>query len=211
VTKLTIAPGVVLWREKFSPAQQKTLLDAVRMRLEQAPLYRPVMPDTGKSFSVQESNFGALGWVSDKDGYRYQSTHPVTGEPWPGIPGPLLDLWAEINSGRAPECCLVNFYNSDAKMGLHQDRDEQDTSAAVIGVSLGDDALFRIGGKFAEGRWTRGGKTVSVTLSSGDVIAFGGVARLAYHGIDRIRPGTSRLLDGRLSLTLRRVERQALS
>ena len=201
VTKLAIAPGVFLWREKFSAIEQKTLLDDVLARLEQAPLYRPVMPDTGKPFSVEESNFGGLGWVSDKDGYRYQSIHPVTGAPWPAIPAPLLELWAQINSGRAPESCLVNFYRTGAKMGLHQDRDEKDTSAAVIGVSLGDEALFRIGGA------VRGGSTVSVTLASGDVIAFGGAARLAYHGIDRIRPGTSRLLPGggRLSLTLRRV------
>jgi len=148
-----------------------------------------------------EVYLSGLGWVSDKSGYRYQSTHPVTGAPWPAIPAPLLELWAQINSGRAPESCLVNFYRTGAKMGLHQDRDEKDTSAAVIGVSLGDEALFRIGGA------VRGGSTVSVTLASGDVIAFGGAARLAYHGIDRIRPGTSRLLPGggRLSLTLRRV------
>ena len=86
VTKLTIAPGVFLWREKFSPIEQKKLLDDVMARLEQAPLYRPVMPDTGKPFSVEESNFGKLGWVSDKSGYRYQPAHPVTGEPWPDIP-----------------------------------------------------------------------------------------------------------------------------
>jgi len=198
---------VFLWREKFSPIEQKTLLDDVLARLEQAPLYRPVMPDTGKAFSVEESNFGELGWVSDKSGYRYQSTHPETGAAWPAIPPPLLDLWAQINTGRAPESCLVNLYRSGAKMGLHQDRDEKDTSAAVIGVSLGDQALFRIGGTFKNGKWGRGGKTVSVTLASGDVIAFGGVARLAYHGIDRVRPGTSRLLPGggRISLTLRRV------
>ena len=201
VAKLTIAPGVFLWREKFSPTEQKILLEEVMAGLEQAPLYRPVMPDTGKPFSVEESNFGTLGWVSDKSGYRYQPAHPVTGEPWPDIPQPLLDLWAEINSGRAPECCLVNVYRAGAKMGLHQDRDEKDSSAAVIGVSLGDEALFRIGGA------NRAGRTVSVILASGDVIAFGGEARLAYHGIDRIRPGTSRLLPGggRLSLTLRRV------
>ena len=201
VKKLTVAPGVFLWREKFSATQQKNLLDDVMARLEQAPLYRPVMPDTGKPFSVEESNFGKLGWVSDKSGYRYQPIHPVTGAAWPAIPQPLLDLWAQINTGRAPESCLVNVYRDGAKMGLHQDRDEKDTSAAVIGVSLGDDALFRIGGV------ARGGPTVSVTLASGDVIAFGGAARLAYHGIDRIRPGTSRLLagGGRVSLTLRRV------
>jgi alkylated DNA repair protein (DNA oxidative demethylase) len=159
------------------------------------------MPGTGKAFSVEESSFGALGWVADKTGYRYQPLHPVTGNPWPGIPPALLDLWREINDGPAPESCLVNFYGAGAKMGLHQDRDEKDTSAAVIGVSLGDTALFRIGAT------ARGGKTSSVSLASGDVIVFGGPARLAYHGIDRIRPGTSRLLPGggRLSLTLRRV------
>lgn len=201
VGKITIAPDVFLWREYFSPLQQKQLLDDVLARLEQAPLYRPVMPGNAKPFSVEESNFGSLGWVSDKAGYRYQPTHPVTVAPWPAIPPALLALWAAINVPPPPECCLVNLYRAGARMGLHQDRDEQDISAAVIGVSLGDEALFRIGGA------ARGGKTASVVLASGDVIAFGGTARLAYHGIDRIRPGTSRLVPGggRLSLTLRRV------
>jgi alkylated DNA repair protein (DNA oxidative demethylase) len=203
VTKLTVAPGVTVWREKLSPLQQKHLLDEVMEKLKEAPLYRPVMPGTAKPFSVEESNFGTLGWVSDKNSYRYQPTHPVTGAPWPAIPQALLELWAEINPPPPPECCLVNLYRAGAKMGLHQDRDEKDVSAAVIGVSLGDEALFRIGSAM------RGGKTVSVPLASGDVVAFGGAARLAYHGIDRIRPGTSRLLPGggRISLTLRRVAR----
>ena len=201
VTRLAVAPGVDLWREKFSPPQQKALLDDVLERLKDAPLYRPVMPGTGKPFSVEESSFGTLGGVADKTGYRYQPVHPVTRKAWPAIPPALLDLWSQINDGPAPESCLVNFYRPGAKMGLHQDRDEKDTSAAVIGVSLGDTALFRIGGP------ARGGKTASVALASGDVIVFGGPARLAYHGIDRIKPGTSRLLPGggRLSLTLRRV------
>jgi alkylated DNA repair protein (DNA oxidative demethylase) len=207
VRKITIAPGVILWREKFSPSQQKELLDAVMARLAQAPLYRPVMPDTGKPFSVEESNFGSLGWVSDKNGYRYQPSHPLTGSPWPDIPPPLLAVWRQINRGPDPQCCLVNLYRGGARMGLHQDRDEKDTSAAVIGVSLGDEALFRIGGRQVGNKWMRGGRTLSVALASGDVIAFGGQARLAFHGIDRIRPGSSRLLagGGRLSLTLRRV------
>jgi len=201
VGKLTIAPDVFLWREKFSPLRQKHLLDDVMVRLKQEPLYRPVMPKTGKAFSVEESNFGQLGWVADKSGYRYQPAHPVTGAPWPDIPQALLDLWAEINPGPGPQCCLVNFYSAGAKMGLHQDLDEKDQSAAVIGVSLGDEALFRIGAA------ARGGRTTSISLASGDVVAFGGVARLAYHGIDRIKPGSSRLLPGggRISLTLRRV------
>ncbi len=196
-----MAPGVTLWREKFSAEQQQALLADVLQRLEEAPLYKPVMPGTGKPFSAEESNFGQLGWVADKTGYRYQTAHPVTGRPWPSIPAVLLSLWGEINDGPPPDCCLINLYRGAAKMGLHQDRDEKDIAAAVIGVSLGDEALFRIGGPI------RGGKTSSVALASGDVIAFGGPARLAYHGIDRIRPGTSRLVPGggRLSLTLRRV------
>src|SRR5690606_34487582 len=128
-----------------------------------APLYRPVMPGNGKPFSVEESSFGVLGWVSDKSGYRYQPLHPVTHQPWPDIPSPLLALWADINDGPGPESCLVNVYRAGAKMGLHQDRDEKDISGAVIGVSLGDSAVFRIGGM------TRSGKTQSVTLASGDV------------------------------------------
>jgi alkylated DNA repair protein (DNA oxidative demethylase) len=201
MVKLEIAPGVTLWRDYFDPGGQKALLDDVLARLEQAPLYKPVMPGTGKPFSVEESNFGALGWVADKTGYRYQPSHPVTRAPWPAIPPALLAVWDEIARLPPPECCLVNLYREGAKMGLHQDRDEADTSAPVIGVSLGDQALFRISGA------RRGAATRSVSLASGDVIAFGGPARLAYHGIDRIRPGTSRLVPGggRLSLTLRHV------
>jgi len=198
---LEIAPGVFLWRDYFPPPAQKALLDDVMARLEDAPLYKPVMPGSGRPFSVEESNFGTLGWVSDKTGYRYQPTYPGTGRPWPAIPDALLAAWATIAALPPPECCLVNLYRGGAKMGLHQDRDEGDTAAPVIGVSLGDDALFRIGGT------ARGGKTRSVILASGDVIVFGGPARLAYHGIDRVRAGTSRLVPGggRLSLTLRHV------
>ena len=203
MVRLEVGPDIFLWREKLSPLAQKALLEEVQEKLKEAPLYQPVMPGSGRPFSVEESNFGSLGWVSDRNGYRYQSTHPITGKPWPAIPEALLALWEEINGVPAPECCLVNLYRAGAKMGLHQDRDEKDVTAAVIGVSLGDEALFRIGGT------ARASQTRSVTLASGDVIAFGGAARLAYHGIDRVRPGTSRLLPGggRLSLTLRRVVR----
>lgn len=206
--KLHIAPGVFLWREYFSAAAQKALLEDTQARLKDAPLYRPVMPKTGAPFSVEESNFGRLGWVSDTAGYRYQPLHPVTARPWPGIPQALLDLWHDIASAPPPDCCLLNLYRGTAKMGLHQDREEKDVTAPVIGVSLGDDAIFRIGGNFKDGKWGRDGATQSVKLASGDVILFGGVARLAYHGIDRILPGSSRLLTGggRLSLTLRRVK-----
>jgi len=203
MVRLAIAPGVFLWREYFAPPAQKALLQTVWQRLEDAPLYRPVMPGSGKPFSVEESNFGALGWVSDKAGYRYQPAHPKTGRAWPDIPPALVELWDAIAAAPPPQCCLVNLYREGARMGLHQDRDENDVSAPVVGVSLGDSALFRIG------QTRRSGQTRSVTLASGDVILFGGEARLAYHGIDRVLAGTSRLVPGggRLSLTLRRVVR----
>lgn len=201
VTPITLAPGVTLWRERFSRAAQESLLRDVLALLEEAPLYRPVMPVSGKSFSVEESNFGSLGWVSDKSGYRYQPTHPVTGKTWPAIPAALMDLWRAVAEAPDAECCLVNLYRGEARMGLHQDKDERTFLAPVVSVSLGDDALFRIGGE------TRRGATLGVQLSSGDVVMFGGPARLAYHGIDRIRAGSSSLIPGggRLNLTLRRV------
>lgn len=181
---------------------QEGLVESIREVVKAAPLYTPAMPKTGKEMSVRMTNCGSLGWVSDIDGYRYQPEHPETGEPWPLMPAPLLDLWAELAGyPHPPEACLVNFYAAGAKMGLHQDRDEQDFDAPVLSVSLGDAALFRIGGT------TRGGKTTSLKLASGDVLIFGGEARLAYHGIDRILTGSSTLLPegGRINLTLRRV------
>lgn len=198
---LSIAPGVMLWREKFSKDEQHSLLQEVMTRIQEAPFYRPRMPGSGNPFSVEESNLGTLGWVSDKSGYRYQAIHPVTGDPWPAIPEALISLWREIADAPDPECCLVNLYHDGARMGLHQDKDEKALSAPVVSVSLGEDALFRIGGT------TRKDPTRSVKLSSGDVVMFGGPARLAYHGIDRIYPGSSSLLPdgGRINLTLRRV------
>ncbi len=201
VSVVAVAPGVTLWREKFSKAEQEALLDDVLGRVKEAPFYRPLMPGSGKPFSVEETNLGSLGWVSDITGYRYQAAHPLTAKAWPDIPAMLIALWREIADAPDPQCCLVNLYRDGARMGLHQDKDEQALSAPVVSVSLGDQALFRIGGE------TRRGPTCSVPLSSGDVVMFGGPARLAYHGIDRIRPGSSTLVPGggRINLTLRRV------
>jgi DNA oxidative demethylase len=194
---LRILPGY------FDEKAQLVLLAILRDAVAEAPLFTPEMPKTGKPFTVRMTNLGELGWVSDKaNGYRYQPTHPTTGESWPAMPAMLLKLWAEVaNYPHLPEACLVNFYTPDAKMGLHQDRDEQDFSAPVISISLGDQALFRWGGT------TRGGKTQSVKLSSGDVLVMGGEARLCFHGIDRVYAGTSTLLKdgGRINLTMRRV------
>ena len=183
--------------------EQEALLEEVREVVRQAPLYVPAMPRTGKEMSVRMTNCGVLGWVTDKErGYRYQPTHPATGRPWPPIPDRLLRLWREVSGyEHEPEACLVNFYSQDARMGLHQDRDETDLAAPVVSVSLGDDCLFRVG------QTTRDGKTVSLRLRSGDVVVLGGEGRLVFHGVDRIYPMTSALLKngGRINLTLRRV------
>jgi alkylated DNA repair protein (DNA oxidative demethylase) len=200
--KIVIMDGVSLWPGALNAAAQDMLIADVLARVEQAPFYRPTMPQSGKVFSVEETNFGPLGWVSDVSGYRYQPTHPHTQEQWPAIPQVLLDLWNETTGYCAPpQCCLVNLYRDSAKMGLHQDKDEAATEAPVLSVSLGDDALFRIGGS------ARRGPTKSVRLNSGDVLVFGGPARLAYHGIDKVMAGTSMRVPGggRLNLTLRRV------
>lgn len=186
---------------------QLALLDGIRQVIASAPLFTPTMPRTGKPFSVRMTNCGPLGWVSDRErGYRYQETHPVTGEPWPAMPQPLLDLWQGVVDYPAPpEACLVNHYAPGARMGLHRDEDEQDFSAPVVSVSLGDAARFRLGGR------ERRGATESFRLESGDVIVLEGESRLAFHGIDRIYAGTSNLLaadfpgGGRINLTLRRV------
>lgn len=202
----SVLPDGVCWLHGFfDAAAQVSLLEAIRAVVREAPLFTPAMPKTGKPMSVRMTNCGPLGWVTDKDrGYRYQPIHPGTGNPWPPIPEQLLRLWDDVTGYRAPpQACLVNFYSAEAKMGLHQDRDEEDFDAPIVSVSLGDDCLFRVGGK------KRGDPTVSMRLASGDVVVLSGPSRLAYHGVDRIYPGTSLLLShgGRINLTLRRVTR----
>ncbi|MHA7775185.1 alpha-ketoglutarate-dependent dioxygenase AlkB family protein [Roseibium sp. M-1] len=186
----------------FDRAGQEALLEEIRAIVAEAPLFRPVMPRTGKPFSVRMSNCGPLGWVSDIKGYRYEPTHPETGCPWPAMPERLLGLWAGVAPDPPePEACLINFYEPGARMGLHQDRDEEMFDAPVVSISLGDSATFRVGGL------TRKDPTKSFRLQSGDVVVLGGEARLAFHGIDRVLAGTSTLLKsgGRINLTLRRV------
>jgi alkylated DNA repair protein (DNA oxidative demethylase) len=202
VPALTIRPGLIHWPGFLDRAAQEALVTDIREVVRLAPLFEPRMPKTGAPFSVRMSNCGPLGWVSDVKGYRYQPMHPVTGAPWPAIPERLLAIWRHAApDAPQPEACLINFYAGGAKMGLHQDRDEDDRETPVVSVSLGDSAIFRIGGL------TRRDKTQSLRLDSGDVLAFGGPSRLVFHGIDRVLPGTSTLLPqgGRINLTLRRV------
>jgi DNA oxidative demethylase len=200
----TVTDGFALHRGYLDGQAQVALFAAVRQVIRAAPLYTPRMPRSGKPFSVRMTNCGELGWVSDEAGYRYQATHPASGAPWPPMPNILIAAWRALATyPHPPEACLVNFYAPTARMGLHQDRDEQDFAAPVVSLSLGDACLFRIG-------QTRR-NTQSLRLVSGDAVVLGGNARLAFHGVDRIIPGTSTLLPGggRINLTLRRVSKPA--
>ncbi len=200
---LELAPGLIYHPDFFDRIEQAALIEDLRAVVRAAPLFTPRMPRTGKPFSVRMTNCGTLGWVSDTTGgYRYQATHPETGAQWPEIPDLALRAWRETGAyHHPPEACLVNYYAPEARMGLHQDRDEQDLAAPVVSISLGASCLFRWGGE------TRGGSTKSLRLHSGDIVVIGGASRLCFHGVDRILPGGSALVDGggRINLTLRRV------
>ncbi|MHA6287865.1 alpha-ketoglutarate-dependent dioxygenase AlkB family protein [Maricaulis sp. CAU 1757] len=207
-TPFSLPDGFRYLPGRIDRAAQQELVDTVVGVQAETPFWRPSMPRTGKPLSVRMTNFGPLGWVTDKDkGYRYEPAHPETGTPWAPIPPLLLELWEEYAGyPAAPEACLVNWYAPESRMGMHVDLDEAATDAAVISVSLGDKARFRIGGP------QRGGRTGSIVVSSGDVVVLGGAARRCHHGVDRIYPGTSTLLPreyfpdgGRINLTLRRV------
>ena len=190
----------------LGPRQQRALLADLRAVIEAAPLFVPRMPRVrpallGAHEQLRDARVGVRpGWWLSIPGL----THPATGLPWPAMPRPLLDLWEEVaDFPHGPEACLINYYSFGARMGSHRDADEQDFAAPVLSVSLGDDAVFHVGGT------RRTDPKQRVVLKSGDVIVLGGKARLAYHGIDRILPGSSPLLaeGGRLNLTLRRVAR----
>ena len=193
--------GFQVFKALLTPAEQSALVADLRGVAESAPFFAPMTP-SGKKMSVRMTSAGGLGWVTDRAGYRYQAHHP-SGQAWPDIPQAILEIWYAVSGcTRRPDSCLVNFYGEDAKMGMHQDKDEGCFDWPVVSVSLGDDALFRMGNV------EKGGKTESIWLNSGDVVLMGGAARLAYHGIDRIRFGSSSLLPkgGRINITLRAVD-----
>jgi alkylated DNA repair protein (DNA oxidative demethylase) len=191
---VTVRPGLL------PRLAQEAMLADIQGVMAAAPPFHPVTR-WGKAMSVAMTSAGRFGWYSDRRGYRYVDRHP-SGAPWPPIPPSVLAVWEAVAPGaRAPECCLVNLYRGSARMGLHQDRDEADLSQPVVSISLGCDALFRVGGL------ERGGPTESLWLRSGDVCVIGGPARLVHHGIDRLREGSSDLIPGggRINLTLRVV------
>jgi alkylated DNA repair protein (DNA oxidative demethylase) len=185
----------------LDPAAQASLARDVLRLAGEAPFYRPLVP-SGKPMSVEMTNFGPLGWITDAKGYRYEPAHPLTGRAWPPIPKALLELWAELgNATTPPDACLVNRYDGAARMGLHRDADEADFRFPVVSVSLGAPAVFSIGGLRRSDPKTR------LRLGSGDVCVLAGEARLAYHGVDRILADNGELIPGggRINLTLRRA------
>ena len=192
--------GISVFKGFLPSSDQLRLVKELREVAAQAPVFSP-KTKSGKPMSVRLTAAGDFGWFSDQRGYRYVEHHP-SGVNWPAIPDSIMAIWRAV-AGAAPdpECCLINFYGEGARMGLHQDRDEANFDWPVVSISLGDDALFRVGGT------ERGGKTESIWLQSGDVAVMGGPARLNYHGIDRIKFGSSSLLKegGRLNITLRVV------
>lgn len=193
--------GAMVYPGALETAVQKDIIEALRHCVAAAPLFSPDTPN-GRKMSVRMTSAGKYGWYSDKAGYRYVERHP-SGRDWPAIPDQLCAIWRRFgHADRAPDCCLINFYGEGARMGMHQDRDEADFSWPVVSVSLGDDGLFRVGGT------TQRGPTRSLWLKSGDVVVLGGDARLAYHGVDRIRFASSPLLPqgGRINLTMRVVD-----
>ena len=192
--------GFKIYERFLEPAVQRALVEELRAVSASVPFVQPVTP-SGKKMSVRMTSFGRVGWITDRSGYRYERSHP-NGTDWPAIPEMILSIWEAVSGvAREPDCCLVNYYGEATKMGMHQDKDEGDFDWPVVSVSLGDEALFRMGGE------TRGGKTDSIWLRSGDVVVMGGESRLAYHGVDRIKFGSSPLLPngGRINLTLRVV------
>ncbi len=201
IQPLSVIPGFDLWPGLLSPGAQAELVAAVFEAARVAP-FANYATAYGKAMSVGMTSFGPLGWTSDASGYRYAEVHPGTGAPWPPMPRALLDLWAQLSDPETPpDSCLINLYRGEARMGPHQDRDEADPRFPVLSISLGDTAVFRIGGT------SRKDPTRSLKLTSGDVCRLSGPARLAFHGVDRTLVGSSGLVPdgGRINLTLRRA------
>ncbi len=193
--------GAVLLRG-FALANETALLDALDTILAHAPWRHMVTPG-GQTMSVAMTNAGRLGWLSDRRGYRYEPNDPLTGRTWPAIP-PVFRRIAAAAAERAgfagfePDACLVNRYEAGTRLSLHQDRDERDFSQPIVSVSLGIPAVFLFGGLQRTDRPRR------VPLAHGDVVVWGGPARLRYHGVLPVKPAHHAMLgDCRINLTLR--------
>ena len=198
-----LCPGAVLLRG-FASALDVPLLDGVGEVVAKAPLRRMITPG-GLRMSVAMTNCGSLGWVSDRAGYRYAAFDPATGLPWPAMPAAFASLAGDAaeRAGFAnfnPDVCLINRYEAGTRLSLHQDRDERDYEQPIVSVSLGVGANFLFGGS------KRSDRTVKLRLEHGDVIVWGGPARLRYHGVLPLEAGSHALTGAqRFNLTFRKA------
>ena len=188
----------------FATAEAPVLVEEVA-RIAQAAAFRHLVTPGGYTMSVAMTNCGRVGWVSDRNGYRYDPVDPDTGAPWPTMPAAFLDLAvrAAAEAGFAnydPDACLINRYIAGAKLSLHQDRDEKDAWAPIVSVSLGLPAVFLWGGK------RRSDPVRRLRLESGDIVVWGGPARFVYHGVAPLKDGQHPLTGAaRINLTFRKV------
>jgi alkylated DNA repair protein (DNA oxidative demethylase) len=198
-----LGPGAVLLHG-FALTEAPALIAEVGRLIEQAP-WRHMLTPSGHRMSVAMTNGGALGWVSDRTGYRYVAQDPETGRPWPPMPARFLQLAQDAAAqagfaGFVPDACLINRYLPDARLSLHQDRDEHDLSAPIVSVSLGLPAVFLWGGLKRKDPARR------LPLAHGDVLAWGGPDRLRYHGVLPLKTGQHPLLgEQRINLTFRQA------
>ena len=198
-----LAPGATVLRN-FAIPEQASLLSALNEVTSRAPFRHMVTPG-GFRMSVAMTNCGPLGWISDRSGYRYSAVDPISGVAWPAMPGPFVKLAKEAAARGGfgeyvPDACLINRYDPGAKLALHQDKDEQDFEKPIVSVSLGLPAVFLFGGL------KRAHKTVRVPLTHGDVVVWGGPARLRYHGVLALKEGEHPLLGRyRINLTFRKA------
>ena len=196
-----IAPGAVLLRG-FALDLAQSLMLSVQQVIAAAPLRHLVVPG-GHTMSVAMSNCGALGWTSDRNGYRYSATDPLSGQPWPAMPDCFAVLAACAAAeagfdGFRPDACLINRYEPGARLSLHQDKDEGDLSAPIVSVSLGLPAVFLFGST------RRSDRPARYRLQHGDMAVWGGPARLAYHGVAPLADGEhAQLGRQRINLTFR--------
>ncbi|WP_339865167.1 alpha-ketoglutarate-dependent dioxygenase AlkB [Paremcibacter congregatus] len=180
------------------------VLHIVQQLLDQAP-FRHMKTPGGRRMAVALTNCGTVGWISDTKGYRYSPTDPLTNTPWPPMPAALLSLArsAAEKCGYEdfrPDSCLINRYDPGSALSPHQDRNENDFSQPIVSLSIGRSAMFQLYGQ------ERGGKAVNIRLNDGDILVFGGPARLNFHGVRRLLPDApAHMSDGRINLTLRQA------
>jgi DNA oxidative demethylase len=198
-----IVPGAVVLRG-FARGVEHELLNAIGQVTTAAPFRHMITPG-GLRMSVAMSNCGPLGWVSDRNGYRYDPVDPLTRAPWPAMP----DVFAQLARHAAdvagfarfePDACLINRYEPGTRLSLHQDRDEHDYSHPIVSVSLGIRALFLFGGE------RRNDCPLRIALVHGDVVVWGGPARLRFHGVAPLKFDEHPLLGARrINLTFRKA------